>query len=47
MAKKEDRTINLRHIMDFGDGSFDIMIMNNDQIVHSMKELVMIVGDYV
>ncbi len=47
MAEREDRTINLRHIMDFGDGSFEILILNNNQIVHSMKELVMIVGDYV
>ena len=47
MASKEDRTINLRHIMDFGDDNFEILILNNNQIVHSMNELVMIAGDYV
>ena len=47
MSKKEDRTINLRHIMDFGDGEFEILILNDGRVVHSMKELVMIVGDYV
>ena len=47
MSKKEDRTINLRHIMDFGDGEFEILVLNNDRLVHSMKELVMIAGDYV
>ena len=47
MAKKKDITINLHHIMDFGDGSFEIMILNNGQIVHSMKELVMVAGYFV
>ncbi len=47
MAKKKDITINLRHIMDFGDGSFEIKILNNGQIVHNMKELVMVAGYYV
>ncbi len=46
MTKKQERTINLRNIMDFGDGDFDICILNNQQVVHSMKELVMIAGDY-
>ena len=45
MSRKSDRTINLRHIMDFGDGSFDIKILNTNQVVHSMAELVMIAGD--
>ncbi len=47
MAKKKDITINLRHIMDFGDGNFEIKILNNGQIVHNMKELVMVAGYYV
>jgi len=46
MAKKKDRTINLRHIMDFGEKSFEIRILNNNEVVHSMAELVMIAGDY-
>ena len=47
LAEAEDLTINLRHLMDFGDGAFDIHIMNTDQVVHSMKELVPIAGLYV
>lgn len=46
MAKKEDRTINLRHLMDFGDKPFDIHILNNDMNVRSMGELVNYACDY-
>ena len=44
---KKDITINLRHIMDFGDGDFDIKILNNNKIVHSMKELVLYAGEFI
>lgn len=47
IAEKEDRTINLRHLMDFGKGYFTIRIVNTGQIVHSMKELVEIAGEFV
>ena len=47
LADTEDITINLRHLMDFGDGTFDNCIMNTNPIVHSMKELVPIAGLYV
>ena len=47
IAEREDITINLRHLMDFGEGKFDICILNTGQIVHSMKELVPIAGLYV
>lgn len=47
LAESENLTINLRHLMDFGEGTFDICIMNTNQIVHSMKELVPIAGLYV
>ena len=47
LAEKEDRTINLRHLMDFGGKPFTIKILNTNQIVHSMKELVPIAGLYV
>lgn len=47
LAETDDLTINLRHLMDFGKGTFDIHILNTDQIVHSMKELVPIAGLYV
>ena len=48
IAKKLDRdiTINLRQIMDFGDGIFEIKILNNDKVVHSMSELVMYAGEF-
>lgn len=44
MGEEKDITINLRHLMDFGSGKFDIHILNTDQIVHSMEELIPIVG---
>ena len=47
IAESEDRTVNLHHLMDFGDGSFTIRILNTNQIVHSMDELVPIAGQFV
>lgn len=47
MAKKRDITINLRHIMDFGEGAFDIHIINADVTVHSMADLVEVAVRYV
>lgn len=44
MGEKKDITINLRHLMDFGSGKFDIHILNTDQIVHSMEELIPVAG---
>ena len=44
MGEKKDITINLRHLMDFGNGKFDIHILNTDQTVHSMEELIPIAG---
>lgn len=40
-------TINLRHLMRFGEGEFLIHILNTDQVVHSMRELVPIVVPFV
>ena len=47
LGTEGDRTVNLRHIMNFGDGPFTIHILNNDQVVHSMKELVPVAGEYI
>lgn len=47
IAEGQDITINLRHLMDFGDEPFTVRILNTNQIVHSMEELVLIVGLYV
>ena len=47
IAQQEDRTVNLRHLMDLGPDPFTIRILNTNQIVHSMKELVPIAGEFV
>ena len=39
IGRKTNVTVNLRHIMDFGDGEFEIEVVNNHQVVHNMKEL--------
>ena len=44
IAEQEDRTINLRHLMDFGDGKFTMHILSTGDTVHSMRELVPIAG---
>lgn len=47
IAKHKDLTVNLRHIMDFGNVEFVAEIINTGDIVHNMKEFVNIAGDYV
>lgn len=47
MAEKKKVEINLRHLMDFGDGTFKIRIQNNGTIAHNMRELVTLAGEYV
>ena len=47
MGEQEDITINLRHLMDFGRGTFEIEIINNGRKVHNMTELVDAAGEYV
>ncbi len=47
IAEKKKVVINLRHLMDFGDGEFKIMVMNSKKIAHNMKELVLLAGEYV
>lgn len=44
IAEQQDITINLRHLMDFGEGKFTARILNTEQIVHSMDELIPIAG---
>lgn len=39
IAQEKDITINLRHIMDFGRDNFNIKILNNGKVVHSMRDL--------
>lgn len=40
----EDITINLLHMMDFGDKPFEVRIVNNGKIVHSMEEIALTAG---
>ena len=47
IAEDEERTVNLRNIMDFGDDPFSIHVFNTDQVVHSMRELLPIAIQYV
>ena len=39
--------INLRHMMNFGDGEFKIKVLNNNRIVTNMIELLEAAGDYI
>ena len=47
LGEMKDRTINLRHIMDFGSEDFEIRILNTGEIVHNMAEFVNIAVLYV
>ncbi|MCR5608305.1 MAG: DUF4869 domain-containing protein [Lachnospiraceae bacterium] len=40
ICKNEDRVVNLRHVMDFGNEEFEIEIINSKKIVHNMDEFV-------
>lgn len=46
IAEKSDHDliIGLHHLMDFGEKPFELRIMNNDTIVHSMNEYVLSAG---
>ena len=44
IAESKDLTINLRHIMEFGDDEFEMKILNTGEIVHNMLEFVNVVG---
>ena len=47
IAESKDLTINLRHIMEFGDDEFEMKILNTGEIVHNMPEFVSVAGLYV
>ena len=40
IAAKQNITINLYHLMDFGKGRFTMTVSNTGDIVHSMNELI-------
>jgi len=47
MGKDRDITINLRHLMDFGDEDFELRILNTNQVVRNMSELIPVAGLYI
>ncbi|XCP84718.1 DUF4869 domain-containing protein [Roseburia hominis] len=47
LGSEKDVTVNLRHIMDFGEDEFEIYVVNTDAVVHNMDELAVIAGRYV
>lgn len=47
IAKTQDITINLRHIMNFGKRKFQAKILNNGQNVENMEELAEVAARYV
>lgn len=47
IAEKKELTINLRHIMNFGDGDFEAKIMNTGGFIHGMSEFINVASDYV
>ncbi len=47
IAKKQDITINLRHIMDFGNHKLQVRVLNNGQEVDNMGDLAEIAARYV
>lgn len=47
IAENEDRTVNLRHIMDFGNEPFVIKIRNTGETVHNRRELIDTAINYV
>lgn len=47
MGKERDITINLRHLMNFGDNDFEINVLNENVIVRNRAELLKIAGKYI
>ena len=47
LGASDDIVINLRHLMDFGNGEFEIEIQNTHQTVRNMKELIDIAGELI
>ena len=47
IAKNKDLTITLHHGMRFGEGPFEIMVMNTGAMIHNRQEWLDIVYDYV
>ena len=46
LAKDQDITVNLNHIMDFGK-DFEVHVLNEKKTVNNMRDLILIAGKYV
>lgn len=46
LGQAQELTINLNHIMDFGEGEFEAEILNDGTMVHNMKEFVWKAAEY-
>lgn len=47
IAEKKDLTINLRHVMEFGDEPFTIKVLNTGEFVHNMYDFLRNAANYV
>lgn len=47
LAKSNDITINLRHIMNFGKNRFSAKILNDGSVVNNMEEMLSVAARYV
>ncbi len=47
IGREKDVVINLGHVMDFGEGEFEIEILNSGDIVHNMYDMSVIAGRYI
>ncbi len=47
IGEEKNITINLRHLMDFGDNGYKIHVLNDDIIATKRKDLLMVAGKYV
>lgn len=47
IGQKKDVTVNLRHIMNFGNEPFELEVVNTGEIVRNMDELIPVAGRYV
>lgn len=47
LGEEKDITVNLRHVMDFGEQEFLLRIVNTEEIVHNMEELAAVAGRFV
>ena len=47
IAEDKKVVVNLRHMMDFGEGDFRIKVLNREKIAHNMRELLELGGEYI